>query len=129
VGYLVKNSIIDGVYFPIITNQSNMAAASLKGGGCIYQIFNNTVSISGNIDVNFDVGTINGAFRLNLPNNLTGSLTSLCKGVYSPAQTNNITILTITPYTVDLNNPILFTCNTSLAGSGTVIAFIINFSL
>lgn len=128
-GYLLNSSVLDGVYIPIITNQSNMAATGLKAGGCIYQIFNNSVIISGNIGVDFDFGTTTGAFRLNLPNNLTGLLTSQCKGVYSPVQISNLTILTITPYNLDLSNPILFTCSTSLAGSSTSIAFFLTYSL
>jgi hypothetical protein len=124
-GYLIYNSsIVDGQYNPTFVNVLNMTNTNVLAGEFNYQIFNNSLNIAGWIRVEFDPFTTVGRFRFNLPNNLIGTISAECRGTYSNITLGStLTRVTFEESTIDLNNPIEFLVNTSVAGSTNDIAF------
>lgn len=125
-GYLVKpaSSIIDGQYNPSFVNVLNMTNTTAIAAEFNYQIFPNSLNIAGWIRIEFDPGTTVGRFRFNLPNNLIGTITAECRGTTSDITLfSTLTRVTFQESLTDLNNPIEFLANTSVAGSVNDIAF------
>ena len=124
-GYLVQNSsIVDGQYNPTFVNVLNMTNTLAGAAEFNYQIFNNSITIAGWIRIEFDPFTSVGIFRFDLPYNKIGTIQAQCRGVYSNIDfAPTITRVNINQDTVNLNNPILFGVNTSVAGSVNNISF------
>jgi hypothetical protein len=125
VGYLVKNtSIVDGQYNPTFVNVLNMTNTNVGSAEFNYQIFNNSLNIAGWIRIEFDTFTTVGRFRFNLPNFKIGTIQARCKGTYSNIDlVSTLTRVNLNESTTDLNNPVEFLVNTSVAGSVNNISF------
>ena len=124
-GYLIQNSsIVDGQYNATFVNVLNMTNTNVIGAEFNYQIFNNSLNIAGWIRVEFDPFTVVGRFRFNLPNSLIGTISAECRGTYSNITLGStLTRVNFEESTIDLNSPIEFLVNTSVAGSTNDIAF------
>ena len=130
-GYLVQNSsIIDGQYNPTFVNVLNMTNTNVGAAEFNYQIFNNSINIAGWIRIEFDSFTTVGRFRFNLPDNKIGTIQARCRGAYSNIDlAPTLTRVNIQESTTDLNSPIEFLVNTSIAGSVNNISFNLIYTL
>jgi len=131
VGYLVFNSsIVDGQYNPTFVNVLNMTNTNVGSAEFNYQIFNNSINIAGWIRIEFDPFTTVGRFRFNLPNNKIGTIQARCRGTYSNIDlASTLTRVNLNESTTDLNNPVEFLVNTSVAGSVNNISFNLIYTL
>jgi len=125
VGYLLQNSsIVDGQYNPTFVNVLNMTNTNVVSAEFNYQIFNNSINIAGWIRIEFDPFTTVGRFRFNLPKSKIGTTQARCRGTYSNIDlAPTLTRVNIEETTTDLNSPIEFLVNTSVAGSVNNISF------
>lgn len=130
-GYLVFNSsIVDGQYNPTFVNVLNMTNTNVGSAEFNYQIFNNSINIAGWIRIEFDPFTTVGRFRFNLPNNKIGTIQARCRGTYSNIDlASTLTRVNLNESTTDLNNPVEFLVNTSVAGSVNNISFNLIYTL
>jgi hypothetical protein len=131
VGYLVQNSsIVDGQYNPIFVNVLNMTNTNVSAAEFNYQIFNNSINLAGWIRIEFNPFTTVGRFRFNLPDNKIGTIQARCRGTYSNIDlAPTLTRVNIEESTTDLNSPIEFLVNTSVAGSVNNISFNLIYTL
>jgi hypothetical protein len=125
-----NSSIVDGQYNPTFVNVLNMTNTNVGSAEFNYQIFNNSINIAGWIRIEFDPFTTVGRFRFNLPNNKIGTIQARCRGTYSNIDlASTLTRVNLNESTTDLNNPVEFLVNTSVAGSVNNISFNLIYTL